>query len=127
MTASPYRSSMTEKHDKRQSPRAPVSIRIDYSTVDQFFWDFAGNINEGGVFVESSRPLDVGSTVQLKFFLPNLEAPVETTGEVIWTDQTGSGQDPTSTGKPGMGIQFKELDEKSKAAINHLIKELKKK
>ncbi|NOY54313.1 MAG: TIGR02266 family protein, partial [Deltaproteobacteria bacterium] len=70
--------------DQRKSNRVPVSIRIDYSTVDQFFWDFARNINEGGLFVESNHPLPVGTTVQLKFYLPNRDAPLNSTGEVVW-------------------------------------------
>lgn len=112
-----------------------MSIRIDYGTVDDFFWDFARNINEEGVFVESNKPLAVGTTVNVKFYLPNLTEPIETTGEVLWVNtassqQTGSDPDmdeDETAGKRGMGIQFKSLDEQSKAAINSLVQELRKK
>ncbi|MDX1764054.1 MAG: TIGR02266 family protein [bacterium] len=126
---------MSSQGDQRRTPRAPVSIRIDYGTVDDFFWDFARNINEEGVFVESNNPLAVGTTVNVKFYLPNLTEPIETTGEVLWvkTDadqRSGSDADMEedgTAGKPGMGIQFKGLDEESKAAINGLVQELRKK
>lgn len=118
-----------KKEDKRHSPRAPVSIRIDYSTVDQILWDFARNINEGGLFVESNNPLEVGTQVQLKFYLPDLESPIETIGEVLWVGDSSSNKNGNtpSPGKKGMGIVFKELNKENKAAINLLVKELKKK
>jgi type IV pilus assembly protein PilZ len=120
---------MGQQKEKRRTPRAPVSIRIDYSTVDHLFWDFASNINEGGLFVESNNPLDVGTTVQLKFFLPDLESPIETLGEVVWVGSNAfdSDQEGGSPDSIGMGIQFKEIGEESKQAINLLIKELRKK
>jgi type IV pilus assembly protein PilZ len=120
---------MAHDSEKRRTPRAPVSIRIDYSTVDQVLWDFASNINTGGVFVESNNPLEVGTLVHVKFYLPDLDSPIETTGEVVWVgireaeDEDMEG----SPGKPGMGIVFKELDSQSKTAINRLVKELRKK
>jgi len=119
--------------EKRRSHRAPVSIRIDYSTVDEFFWDFARNINEGGLFVESNHPLPVGTTVQLKFYLPNQDAPLNSTGEVVWVNPPpGKDTPPTVEGngeaveKPGMGIEFRGLSESGKEAINRLVRELKK-
>lgn len=126
---------MSREGDQRRTPRAPVSIRVDYGTVDDFFWDFARNINEEGVFVESNKPLAVGTAVKVKFYLPNLTEPIETMGEVLWVN-TGSGQpkgsapdmgEDETADKPGMGIQFKSLDAKGKAAINGLVQELRKK
>ena len=102
-------------------------MRIDYSTVDSFFWDFARNINEGGLFVETDSPLPVGTLVQLKFYLPGLDAPVETQGEVVWVGrggETGSHSEDTPA-RPGMGIQFKELSAESKEAINRLVQTLR--
>ena len=119
---------MSRPREKRRSPRAPVSIRIDYSTVDALFWDFARNINEGGVFVETDSPLPVGTKVQLKFYLPGLADPVETQGEVVWVGRGGPGQSDEDQGasRPGMGIQFTELSAENKQAINRLVQELRK-
>ena len=120
---------MNQGKEKRQNPRAPVSIRIDYSTVDQFLWNFASNINEGGLFLESSNPLDIGTVVQLKFYLPNLDSPIKATGEVVWLgkNESDSFGEESAPEKQGMGIQFKGLDDESKSAINRLVKELRKK
>ncbi len=117
--------------DHRKSDRAPVSIRIDYSTVDEFFWDFARNINEGGLFVESNHPLPIGTRVQLKFYLPNRDAPLNSTGEVVWVKPLPDPADPSEGGetrgeKPGMGIEFRGLNQEGKEAINRLVRELKK-
>jgi len=127
---------MNPPTEKRKTARAPVSVRIDYSTVDQIFWDFARNINEGGLFVESNRPLDVGTRVHLKFYLPGLKEPIETSGEVVWVNVSQPSSETSeekpihgkmdSTQKPGMGIQFIDLKESDKAAINQLVRELRK-
>ena len=39
--------------ERRRSERAPVTVRIEYATVDALFSDFTRDINEGGIFVET--------------------------------------------------------------------------
>ena len=41
--------------------RTDLLVRVDYQTVDEFFSEFARNINEGGVFVESDTPHPLGT------------------------------------------------------------------
>ena len=39
--------------ERRKSERTDLVVRVDYQTVDELFSEFARNINEGGLFVES--------------------------------------------------------------------------
>jgi uncharacterized protein (TIGR02266 family) len=99
--------------DQRRSTRAPLEIRVDYSTVDALFSDFTSNINEGGLFIETPDPCPVDTMVQRKFRLPGVEEPIRTSGRVVWIGQ----------GEPaGMGIEFEDLDAAARARINHAVR-----
>jgi len=101
------------------SPRAPVTVRVDYSTVDAMFSEFTRNINEGGLFIESDTPLALEEQVQLQFRLPGLADPIKASGRVAWVRAAGA------DGPPGMGIEFENLDEGARALIDRIIQELR--
>jgi len=102
--------------EKRRSQRAPVVVRVDYSTVDAFFSDFTRNINEGGLFLETDEPCAVDEVVSLQFQLPEGDEPVRVRGRVVWVD-TGTA--------PGMGIEFEDLDAEARARINQVVRRLR--
>ena len=99
--------------EKRRSPRTPFNIRVKYATVDALFADFTRNINEGGLFIETSEPCPVDTVVSLDFELPGDTAPVCTRGRVVWVSDEG------------MGIEFEDLDAAARARINNLVRDLK--
>lgn len=105
--------------DRRKSPRADVLVRVDYQTVDELFSDFASNINEGGLFVETEKPPAVGTEVSLQFRIPGSEEPVVSSGRVVRTARGGRGQ------PAGMGIEFDGLDAESRRRINDLVRQLR--
>ena len=65
--------------DRRKTPRADVIVRVDYQTVDQLFSEFARNINEGGLFVETDTAPEVGTPVELQFKIPGSVEPIQVT------------------------------------------------
>ncbi len=99
--------------ERRESPRAPVTVRIEYETVDALFSEFTRNINEGGLFIATERPLDLEDRVQLQFELPGSEEPVKATGRVVRTEPRG------------MAIEFDGLDRASRDRINELVVQLR--
>lgn len=106
--------------ERRREPRTPVNIRIDYQTVDAFFSEFASNINQGGLYIKTTRPLPPGTRLTLQFLLPNRGTPIQVDGEVVWVNER------TTKGiNPGMGIRFEELDGEVKTQINLLARELR--
>jgi type IV pilus assembly protein PilZ len=105
--------------DRRRSPRADLLVRVDYQTVDEIFSDFARNINEGGMFVETDRPAVVGSQVSLQFRIPGSDQPVVSTGRVVRVEGD------RAEGPPGMGIKFDDLDDRSRGLINELVRNLR--
>ena len=108
----------SQEVERRRSDRADLLVRVDYQTVDEIFSDFARNINEGGMFVETEHPPQVGTQVSLQFRIPGSDEPVVSTGRVVRISQGGQGA-------PGMGIEFDELDAHSRALINDLVRRLR--
>jgi len=105
--------------ERRQSPRAPVTVRVDYSTIDALFSEFTRNINEGGLFIESDTPLALDEQVQLQFRLPGLADPIKASGRVAWVREAGA------DGPPGMGIEFENLDKGARALLDEIVQELR--
>ncbi len=105
--------------DRRRHDRAPIKIPVDYSAVDAFFTEFATNMNEGGMFVETASPAGIGSFVQLQFRLPGLDEPVHVDGRVAWVS------DGKTDGPAGMGIEFQNLSRQARETINALVRRLR--
>ena len=105
--------------ERRKSPRADVVVRVNYQTVDDLFSEFARNINEGGLFVETERPHPVGTLVTLQFQIPGSEDPIKVHGLVVRISE-GSASEP-----PGMGIEFGDLDGDARQHINELVRSLR--
>jgi type IV pilus assembly protein PilZ len=108
--------------ERRTSPRADFVVRVNYQTVDSLFSEFARNINDGGIFVETDAPQPIGTNVELEFKLPGADQPIEVVGNVvrsISTDQIGS------DGVSGMAIEFENLDSDVRQQINEIIQKLR--
>jgi type IV pilus assembly protein PilZ len=108
--------------ERRGSPRADFVVRVNYQTVDSLFSEFARNINDGGIFVETETPQPIGTNVELEFKLPGADQPIEVVGNVVRSisaDQAGS------DGVIGMAIEFENLGSDVRQQINEIIKKLR--
>jgi uncharacterized protein (TIGR02266 family) len=107
--------------ERRRFDRSPFVIRVDYRTVDEFFSDFSSNINEGGMFIETSKPHTPDTPVRLEFKLPGSADTVTVNGKVAWVRK----HEEALQGPPGVGIQFESLSIEAKDAINRIVRNLK--
>ncbi len=109
-----------ESSERRNKTRTPLKIPVDYSAVDVFFTEFSANINEGGMYIETDAPAEIGTVVQLHFRLPGLVEPVQVSGRVAWlNEEKGPG------GEPGMGIEFQDLPHDIRERINEVVRQLR--
>ena len=106
--------------ERRKSERVGLVVRVTYQTVDELFSEFARNINEAGIFIETDNPQQVGSSVQLQFQLPGSDDPIEVAGTVVRISDGNDGNEPQ-----GVGIEFDELNEEARQRINDLIRRLR--
>ena len=105
--------------DRRKFQRTDLVVRVDYQTVDELFSDFARNINEGGIFVETATPHPLGTLVDLQFKLPGSDEPIRIKGTVVRLSDGEGGE------LPGLGIEFENLDGPTRQRINQLVRKLR--
>lgn len=119
MAERPGQASQRLTLERRHSTRADLVVRVDYKTVDELFSEFARNINDGGLFVETDAPPEQGSRVHLEFKLPGSDEPVQAHGTVVRVSDGLSGE------PPGVGIEFEDLDGSTRQRINDLVRKLR--
>ncbi len=113
-----------DKIERRGSPRAEIVVRVNYQNVDSLFSEFARNINDGGIFVETDTPQPTGTNIELEFKLPGADRPIEVVGNVVRTiDADQVGPDEVA----GMAIEFENLGSDVRQKINEIIQKLRSK
>jgi type IV pilus assembly protein PilZ len=84
--------------DRRHHTRVPVSLKVAYRSKGDLQKDLVIDLSPGGLFVRTSKPLPIGTDVDLEVSLEESDAPIHIRGKVIWLRQRH--------GPEGMGIQF---------------------
>ena len=84
---------------KRQHPRFPVALQVSYLSKGDLQKDLVVNLSPGGLFVRTSKPLDIGTDVDLEVLIADEETPIHVRGKVVWLR-------PEPGQQPGMGIHF---------------------
>src|SRR5262249_7510408 len=94
---------MTNWRERRASPRLPATLTVQYRSGEELRRDLVVNQSKGGVFIRTSRPLPIGTAVELVFEVAG-ELPIRARGRVVWERLLGRG---SAADEPeGMGIAF---------------------
>lgn len=89
--------------ERREYPRAPIELKVEYRRLNTFFADYTKNISRGGTFIKTRKPLDVGTEFLFKLVVPTLADPIVLKGKVQWVVTTDQENDDSPA---GMGIKF---------------------
>lgn len=95
-------------HERRDKSRYMVRVAI-YRGPDEkrLLRDYSVNMSIGGLFLETSDLLPVGTILHVEFKLPGKEGTIACRAKVAWTNGPDS---PKKAALPhGMGIQFLTL------------------
>ncbi|MBI4126368.1 MAG: PilZ domain-containing protein [Deltaproteobacteria bacterium] len=102
---------MTESRERRLYPRRMCRTRVVFE--DEFgeglFYVYSKDVSEGGLSLESSIPVRLGSLLFLSWELPGERRILRATGKVV-----------RSVGG-GVGIQFVELPETMMKPLHHFL------
>jgi type IV pilus assembly protein PilZ len=118
-----------EAHDegeRRESPRAPIELKVEYKKLNTFFADYTRNICKGGTFIKTRKPLDEGTEFMFKLIVPRLEQPLALRGEVKWVVREGAPLPPEAPvgQEPGMGIRFLYGSEEERRSVEAIVERL---
>lgn len=106
----------------RTQPRAPLALKVQYTTPDgKQFDSLTGGIGGGGLFIESGTPLSPGTELTVEFALPDRPWDrLKAKAKVAWVRN----KPERYLLFPGMGIQFVELDKNVQEELVGLVEAL---
>jgi type IV pilus assembly protein PilZ len=104
--------------DRREALRVDVTWSVDCETPDTFLYASIRNISELGIFVRTTTPLGVGTSLTLHFCPPERQ-PFSLRGIVQWVNPLRPGPDNPN---PGMGIRFVNIDHDDRERLVDVIR-----
>ncbi len=112
---------MGSRENKRRAARLHHAIPVAYKSVGSFLSDWATNISHGGLFINTRKPLAVGTAVRILIQLPGTSFPCELAGRVTRVAEF----DNHANMVPGMGIEFTGIDDARRREIDSFVERLR--
>jgi len=113
---------MKQSENKRRTARLHHEIPVAYRSVGSFLTDWATNISRGGLFINTRKPLPVGTAVKILVQLPGASFPFHLDGRVTRITE----YDNRANMVPGMGVEFTDVDEPQKREIEAFVDRLRR-
>jgi uncharacterized protein (TIGR02266 family) len=108
--------------NKRRATRLHHEIPVAYRSVGSFLTDWATNISQGGLFINTRKPLPVGTAVKILVQLPGASFPYQLEGRVTRVTEF----DNRANMVPGMGVEFTGVDEAKRREIESFVERLRR-
>jgi uncharacterized protein (TIGR02266 family) len=89
--------------ERRAAPRIPATLTVQYRSGDELRRDLVTDRSRGGMFIRTSRPLPIGSVLELVIEVAG-QPPRRVRARVVWERLLG--RDVRPEGPPGMGVCF---------------------
>jgi len=80
-----------EKPDRRAHTRKGCLINVNFKIRGQKFSSYILDISSSGAFIENNESFSSGLKMLLKFSSPEDRTPLDLIGEIVWSDERGSG------------------------------------
>jgi uncharacterized protein (TIGR02266 family) len=103
---------------RRRDMRVPADLEVTFADRRGFQHAYLRNISEGGVYVETDKPLKLRDRFDLRIVVASPATELELRVEVVWVNRQPS---PSSGLLPGVGVAFLDLPPDKKATIKSLI------
>lgn len=107
--------------NRRRATRLQHELPVTYRTVGSFLSDWATDISNGGLFINTRKPLPVGTSVKVIIQLPGAAFPFDITARVTRVVES---ENPHNLA-PGMGVEFTDLDCARREQIGAFVEKLR--
>jgi hypothetical protein len=95
--------------ERRENPRIPIEMWVEETTESERYFRRADNLSRGGLGLDHTIPLPLGTVVNLTFTLPGDSGPVQISGEIVST----AGPDELR-----MGVKFIAISAEAQTRID---------
>ena len=94
-----------------------IPINVEFQSEHDLFVSYMPFLKEGGFFIRTAEPFELGAEVELNVLLPDSLEPSFLKGEVCWLTPTGA-----QNGTPaGIGVSFTDDPDKIRNQIEQAI------
>ena len=107
--------------NRRQANRLQHEIPVAYRSAGGFLTDWATDISQGGLFINTRKPLPVGTPVTIIIQLPGEPFPSNLEGRVTRVTAFDNQQNMV----PGMGVEFTGVEPARRAELERFVQRLK--
>lgn len=106
--------------ERRAAPRHALeqSARVELSSWAELVELYTRDICHGGVFIQTSSPPPIRTTVAVHLTLPDGTGTIRFRGEVVHTTEAGAGS-------PGFGVQFMGLTSDDRQVLREIVEQAK--
>lgn len=98
--------------ERRRYPRIDASIEVNFDYGMESFTEYTLNLSLGGLYIKTTRPLDMDALITVDFTLPGFDYSFRIRGKVVWKKSV-----ETEEGPPGMGIEFTDVSKADEEAL----------
>ena len=93
----------------------PYVVAVEFRSASSFLITYSLNLSRGGLFVETTHDLPLGTTIDVAFRIPSA-GDVALAGVVAWRREAGSPDGP-----PGLGVEFTDISAQLGQVIDQLV------
>jgi molecular chaperone DnaK len=104
----PAEPTLVPQPERQPKRKKPARLKMNYRSVDAFVMEYRRNLERGGTFIRTPKPLPIGRECIFELRIPTIDEPLIFSGIVTWSSATlttlSAGQEE------GMGIEFRMED-----------------
>ncbi|GBE15010.1 PilZ domain protein [bacterium BMS3Abin14] len=104
--------------NRRKYPRVPTDVKVTCEHGADSFSRYTLNVSQGGIFIRTREPLEIGTTIKAEFTLPSIGHTFSIEGKVVWWKAQGN-----ESGDAGMGIEFTDISKKDSGLLRQYVLE----